>query len=405
MNFKIPKKPDIKNPRSALAVLFITVFLDLLGFGLIIPILPIFAKELGANGLMIGIIASSYSLMQFLFSGFWGALSDRIGRRPVILTSILIMVVAYLVFGHAHSLLLLLLSRILSGLGAANLSAAQAFISDVSTPENRAKNFGLIGAAFGLGFIIGPPVGGWLKDSFGIQWVGYAAAFFSLINFLLALLILPESLPQKNTGSRLWQNPFKNIIDAILNTRVSPLFIINIIFITAFSMMQITAAILWHERFSLSDAEVGYTFAFVGALAVIIQGTLLGRFTARYQEKKLLAAGTVLMAFGLLSMPFVPIHLFVPLELLALVLIGFGNAFINPMLSTLLSSEVSSLQQGYYLGTLQSSGSFARLIGPILGGTIYDLHYTMPYVAGFLLMAVCFMLSLRLHSRIAQNPT
>ncbi|GCD77473.1 tetracycline resistance MFS efflux pump [Thermaurantimonas aggregans] len=397
-------KVDSKsNPKAALTVLFITVFLDLMGFGLIIPILPIFAKELGANGLMIGIVASSYSFMQFMFSGFWGSLSDRIGRRPVILISILIMVVAYLVFANAGSIWVLLISRLLSGLGAANLSAAQAFISDVSTPDKRAKNFGLIGAAFGLGFIVGPPLGGWLKDTFGIEWVGYTAAMFSAFNFLLAYFILPESLKSKNKVSSLWQNPFGNMVKVLRQSEVNQFFIINIIFITAFSMMQITAAILWHEKFQLSDAEVGYTFAFVGALAVLIQGSLLGKFTARFGEKSLLATGNLLLAIGLLAMPYVPVHLFVPLELLALALIGFGNAFINPMLSSLLSAEVSALQQGFYLGILQSSGSLARLIGPIIGGSLYDVHYTMPYVAGFGLMLVNFSFALSFKKRASHK--
>ncbi|MFN3951420.1 MAG: MFS transporter [Thermaurantimonas sp.] len=393
------KADAARNPKAALTVLFVTVFLDLLGFGLIIPILPIFAKELGANGVIIGVVASSYSLMQFVFAGFWGSLSDRIGRRPVILLSILIMVVAYVVFANAASIAVLLISRVLSGLGAANLSAAQAFISDVSSPDKRAKNFGLIGAAFGLGFIVGPPLGGWLKDSFGIEWVGYTAALFSGFNFMLAYFILPESLHTKNPVSPLWQNPFGNLIKVIAQKSVNQFFIINIIFITAFSMMQITAAILWHEKFELSDAQVGYTFAFVGALAVVIQGTLLGKFTTRFGEKALLATGNVLMSIGLLAMPFVPVHLFVPLELLALTLIGFGNAFINPMLSSLLSSEVSAIQQGFYLGILQSSGSLARLIGPVMGGSLYDVHYTMPYVVGAGLMLVGFYLAFRLHQR------
>ena len=401
----MPKVDTDSNPGAALTVLFITVFLDLLGFGLIIPILPIFAKELGASGLIIGVVASSYSLMQFVFSGFWGALSDRIGRRPVILISILIMVLAYVVFANAGSIIVLLVSRLLSGLGAANLSAAQAFISDVSAPEKRAKNFGLIGAAFGLGFIVGPPMGGWLKDSFGIEWVGYTAALFSAFNFLLAYFILPESLKAKNFNSPLFQNPFGNLIKVLSHKSVNQYFIINIIFITAFSMMQITAAILWHEKFQLSDAQVGYTFAFVGALAVVIQGTLLGKFTTCFGERFLLATGNVLLAIGLLAMPFVPVHLFVPLELLALTLIGFGNAFINPMLSSLLSAEVSAMQQGVYLGILQSSGSMARLIGPMVGGSLYDVHYTMPYVAGAFLMCISFYSAIRLNNRIRSKKT
>ena len=179
---------------KALAVLFLTIFLDLMGFGLIIPILPIYAKDLGATDAMVGLLGTSFSIMQFLFASFWGGLSDRYGRRPVMLTSILIMMVAYILFANATVLWLLFVTRLMKGFGAANLSVAQAYISDVVPQENRTKAFGIIGAAFGLGFIFGPSLGGILNEYFGVAGVGYFAASLSGLNFILAWFFLGETL-------------------------------------------------------------------------------------------------------------------------------------------------------------------------------------------------------------------
>ena len=380
-----------------LLVLFLTVFVDLLGFGLIIPVLPIFALDLGASSFMIGIIAASYSFMQFMFAGFWGGLSDKFGRRPIILISTLIMTVAYLIFGFSSSIVWLLVSRLLAGFGGANISAAQAFISDISAPEQRAKNFGKIGAAFGLGFIIGPPLGGWLKDDFGIEWVGYVAAGIALLNFLLAYFLLPESLPSESRSDSLQiKNPFVGLATGMKRPVIRELLIINLIFIIAFSMMQITSTIMWEGHFGLNSKQIGYVFGFIGLLAITIQGTLLGWFNRKLGERKLLTLGNVLVAIGLLSMPYVPVELFVPLELICLVFLSMGNAFLGPTISSLLSKNTSKQEQGFILGVAQSSGSLGRLIGPVIGGYIYGLRFDLPFVLGFILMVCTGVLSYRL---------
>ncbi|NBC06094.1 MAG: MFS transporter, partial [Bacteroidetes bacterium] len=182
------------NNRSPLIVLFITIFIDLIGFGIIIPILPIYANDLGASGAEIGLVAASFSFMQFLIAPFWGNLSDRYGRKPILLISIAITGLGYLIFSQASTLFLLFAARIVAGIGSANISTAQAYISDITPPDKRAKAFGIIGAAFGLGFIFGPPLGGFLKNNFGIDYVGYVAAGLSAANLLLAYFMLSESL-------------------------------------------------------------------------------------------------------------------------------------------------------------------------------------------------------------------
>ena len=390
------KSRKIPSSGKPLAVLFLTVFVDLLGFGLIIPVLPIFAQDLGASSLLIGVIAASYSFMQFMFAGVWGGLSDKYGRRPIILISTLVMTVAYIVFGLSTSLILLLISRLLAGLGAANISAAQAFISDITPPENRAKNFGIIGAAFGLGFIIRPPVGGWLKDDYGIEWVGYVAAGISLLNFILAYFLLPESLLEGKAEVLQIKNPFSGLIDGLKRPIIRELLIINVIFIVAFSMMQITSTIMWEGHFGLNSKQIGYVFGFIGLLAVTIQGTLLGWFNRKLGERKLLTLGNVLVGLGLLTMPYVPIDLFVPLELISLVFLSMGNAFLAPTISSLLSQSAGKHEQGAILGVAQSSGSLGRLIGPILGGYLYGFRFDIPFLLGFFIMAFTGYLSLML---------
>lgn len=382
--------------KGVLSVLFVTVFLDLLGFGLIIPILPTYAKYLGASYWQIGAIALMFPLMQFMFSSFWGGLSDRYGRRPIMLGSIFITGLAYVFFAHAGTLVLLLVSRGLSGFGAANISVAQAYISDVTTPQNRTKAFGILGAAFGMGFIFGPPIGGFIKENYGVLELGYAAASFSLLNLVMAYFMLPESLKEKISGKRLFPNPFKDVYQGLKTSFTGSLLFINFTYIAAFSMMQITAALLWEEHYDLSEAEIGYMFSFIGILAVIIQGGLIGILNRKFGEKKLLIAGNILMIAGLLLMPFVPPLYFMPLEFLALAFLGFGNSFLTPTINTLLANNTDRSMQGKILGTNQSIGSLGRIFGPAVGSAIYGLGYYLPYLAAATIMIFVTFLSWRM---------
>ena len=371
-----------------LLVLFVTIFVDLVGFGIVIPILPIYADELGASGFMIGLITGIFAFMQFLFAPFWGNLSDRIGRRPVLLISIGMMSASYLLFAYADSIFTLLLSRVLAGIGAANISTANAFISDISKPEKRAKNFGIVGAAFGLGFIFGPPLGGVLKDYYGIEWVGFAAAGLGAINFVMAYFLLPESLREKNPEARLIPNPFKELALVFPRRGIRGFLLSNFIFITAFSMMHITASLLWKDRYALSESEIGYVYSFIGVAVAVTQGTLIGPFTRWLGERKLYLSGPVLLGLGLLAMPFVPVDLFIPLELLALLIIAFGNGFFTPTVSSLVSQSARAHERGKMMGLLQSVGSLSRVVGPLIGGSLYGIEYFWPYVAAFSLMLV-----------------
>ncbi len=378
--------------KSALGVIFLTTFLDLLGFGLIIPILPAFAEELGASAMEIGLIAAIYALMNFSFSPFWGRMSDKHGRRPIIMISVLITAMAYLIFSQTSSILILVISRVFSGIGSANIGAAQAYVSDVSTPENRAKSMGIIGAAFGLGFVFGPPIGGFLKADFGIETLGYVAAGLSFMNFVVAYFLLPESLKEKNKDSKS-SNIVISIIQQLKRPNISMLFYINLLFVSAFSMMQVTAVLLWKGHSFLNEKEIGFVFMFIGLSSALVQGLLVGPIAKKFGEKQMLAIGLTLLAIGLFAMPYFQGKLFIPWQFIAIGLIALANGFINPALLSLLTKMDGSKDLGKVTGLYQSFGSIGRIVGPAFGGLIYGIHFHLPYVIGPLLLLVGLFLS------------
>ncbi len=380
--------------KSALGVIFLTTFLDLLGFGLIIPILPTFAEDLGASEMQIGFIAAIYALMNFSFSPFWGRMSDRHGRRPIILVSILVTAVAYLIFSQTETLLILIISRVFSGIGSANIGAAQAYIGDISEPSNRAKSMGILGAAFGLGFVFGPPIGGFLKADFGIEILGFVVAGLSFMNFIVAYFFLPESLKVKNKDAKR-SNIITGIVTQLKRPEVSKLFFINLLFISAFSMMQVTAVLLWSDHSFFNEKQIGFVFMYIGLSSALVQGLLVGRIAKRFGEKQMLTIGLTLLAIGLFAMPFFQDDLFIPWELVAIGLIALANGFINPALMSLITKVAKPNELGQLTGLYQSFGSIGRVLGPAIGGAIYGISFYLPYIVGPLLLIVGFVLSKR----------
>ncbi|MDZ7849035.1 MAG: MFS transporter [Owenweeksia sp.] len=284
----------------------------------------------------------------------------------------------------------------MAGIGAANVSIANAYVSDISNSQNRARNFGIIGAAIGLGFIFGPPLGGLLKNHFGIEGVGYVAAGLSFINVLIAWLLLPESNLERNSKRKLFTTPLREFKTVLPRVTIRNLLIIHLIFMAAFSMLQMTASLLWRDKFDLIEMEIGYTFGFVGICMVIVQGLLLGRLSRIFGEQKLFITGNFLMAIGLLSMPYVPAELFIPLELVGLVFIAFGTAFFSPTLSSLLTQNARDDEQGKVLGLMQSMGSLARIIGPVTGGFFYGLSLYLPFTVAAGIMLITGIMAFRL---------
>lgn len=383
---------------SPLFVLFFTIFIDLLGFGIIIPILGPYAKDvLHADGWVYGLIFGVYSFMNFLFAPVLGTLSDRVGRRPVLLITIVIAMVGHLLFSFSSSLLLLFIARMIAGIGSANISVANAYISDVTPPEGRAKAMGLIGAAFGLGFVFGPPVGGYIYEHLSFEYIGYLTALLCLINFVLAWVYLPESIKERNTQNKFnFTNILRGLIEAGTNPKVNKFFLLFFIVIIAFSMMQSTVTLLFKARYSLTAAEGSYMFAYVGFLMAIVQGFLIGFFSKRLGEAKMLIIGSIGMGLGLALIPFGPFWL----QFVYFALIAVTNGMIGPAINSLISKNADPTKLGQIMGANQSFGSLSRGIGPVIAGTLYDIDYTLPYLAAGLIMTVCFFTALVVVKRV-----
>jgi len=365
---------------SPLVIIFVTVFIDLIGFGIIIPLLPFYAESFGATALTVGLLSSSFSLMQFLFAPIWGRLSDRIGRRPIILLGLFGSFLSYLIFGLAQSLTVLFLARIAAGIAGANIPTAQAFIADTTTPENRAKGMGLVGAAFGLGFIFGPAIGGFLS-----QWGYGVPAFFasalSLANFGAAFFLLPESRTEASRRADLAAAP-RGRIDALRRALTRPhlptLLLVHFIVVAGFAGFEATFALFGERRFGFTATTIGYLFAFVGVVLAVVQGTLVGRAAGLLTERRVVPLALLVLAIGLAGIAFSDT---VPMLTMASGTIAVGMGFNSPSLMSLISRLSSQDEQGGILGVSQSVASLARIIGPAWGGFTFDRYgITVPFV-------------------------
>ncbi|MFQ5651183.1 MAG: MFS transporter [bacterium] len=375
---------------TRLSIIFAVVCIDLIGFGIVLPLLPLYAKSYGASPVVIGVLAVSYSLGQLLFNPLWGSLSDRIGRRPVLLGSLLGSAIFYTLFGWAPSLAWLFVARTCAGVFAANISTAMAYISDITTKADRAKGMGLIGAAFALGFIIGPAVGGFLSK-FSYHWPGYGAAVLSFIALILAMAKLPESLTEPRKERPLW-SAFGSFIEPIMRNLSKPEVArpiwVYFLIILAFSCMQLTFPLFTHEVFNFDVVENGYLFAFVGVLAVVLQGGLIDRLSKRFGAGPLALVGTALGVVGMACFPFAK-SLRGLLVLLAL--LGIGTGLSTPTLTSLVSINAEESEQGAVLGVSRSIATLARILGPLWGGWAYGLlgiNWTYWSAGGVLLLAL-----------------
>ena len=379
-------------PRSPLFVLFLTVFIDLMGFGIVIPILPLYAEHFHASPVAIGWLTGIYSGMQIIFTPILGKLSDRFGRRPVLLVSIVGTAAGFALMGFAHSLTLLFAGRILAGITGGNISIPQAYIADVTAPENRSRAMGMISAAFGLGFTFGPLIGGLMsRISYGAPF--FFAAALAVANAVLVYLILPESLSREHRAK---PHEDASMAEVFAHGRGAMFAIVvgtYFFLIVGFSIMTTLFALFTEQRFGYDAQANGYLFAFIGIVAVIVQGGLIGRLIKTFGEVALTRAGLVLTTLSLALLP-----LSGNLAILLLVCAGLsaGTGFASPPLSGLASQMVERSWQGRALGVMQSAGSAGRLLGPLIGGWLlmFDLgkpltqYARTPFVVGALL---CFV--------------
>ncbi len=395
-----------------IAILFLTIFIDLLGFGIVIPILPNLAKTMAITSNMsfnpdyaVGIIAAAFSVIQFLFAPMFGSLSDRIGRRPIILGSILVNAIGYFIFGIAGNFVILLISRIISGFGSANISAAQAYIADITSPADRAKKMGIIGAAFGLGFVFGPPIGGYLFLAGGLYYVGVFTAILCLLNFVLAFLFLPESNTNKSGHKRKASDTFKGMFQVWSIEVIGELFLINFIYIMAFSMMQINGSVLWKEKYGLNEKQVGNIFGMIGVAGAIVQGLLIGVFSKKLGLKKMLLIGCPVVGIGLAIIPLPPtIEWFYVNQTIAIILLSVGNGLLMTSINSLVSINSPAHAQGTMLGTLQSLSSLSRVVGPLIASFLYAQSKELPFYTAGVLMFGIFFLAIKLSKKLkAEN--
>ncbi len=378
--------------KSPLFVLFFTMFIDLVGFGIVLPLLPTYSKDIGASPLMIGLIAASFSIMQFFFAPIWGTISDKIGRRPILLVSIATSSISYLIFSQADTIILLIISRVLAGIGSANISTTQAYITDITDSSNRSKAMGIIGAAFGLGFVLGPPLGGFLKTNYGIEWVGYVAAALTLLDLIMAYFLLPESIKKKNPNAKVQFFNLAKMMEAFQRPAVSRIMIVTFLFLFAFVNMQVSAALLWKEFYYATDQSIGYLFAYVGIVSVVVQGFLIGKLTKSLGERKVFLIGTVIVAIGLVFIPYLPSDSLFTYGLIFLAMLAAGNGLIIPIGSSLISMYTPEHEQGEILGINQSVGSMARILGPFSGSVLYGFDIHAPYLmGGFLVFFSCMI--------------
>ncbi|GIK62189.1 MAG: MFS transporter [Ignavibacteriota bacterium] len=392
--------------KSALSLIFLTVFIDLLGFGILIPILPSFAtKILGVDETAIGIAIAIYSFVQFLFNPILGKYSDKYGRKPVITVCLLLNATGYVIFAFTHSFIMLLISRVVAGIGGSSIAVAQAYIADVTTKENRSKGMGLIGSAFGLGFVFGPLIGGFLSE-YGYMVTGFVAGGFSLAAFIVTTILLPESLTKRTEPISETEVKKRKLLDVIAIKKVfhepSRAIFISLFFILIFSFANIygTFALLGLQVYGFSDMQNGLLFGIIGLVSAIVQGGMIGYIDKMLTKINILRIGSLIICIGLGLIPYGG-------NFLGLALIsGFlsiGTGMLQPTLLSLISDVTPDNEQGITLGVNQSLAALARVAGPLWGGFAFEfLGYQFPFLtgAGFMLLVFLFTIFYLTHRNI-----
>jgi DHA1 family tetracycline resistance protein-like MFS transporter len=391
---------------SPLPILFLTVFIDMVGFGIVVPVLPLYTERFGASPFTTGLLLAVYSGMGFIFSPVVGALSDRIGRRSILLLSTIGQATGFFIMGAATTLLWLFIARTIDGIFGANVSATQAYVADVTPPQDRSRALGLLGAAFGLGFICGPMLGGVLS-LISLSAPFYFAGALAAANAVLIFFILPESLPLENR-SGLNRETFVTLFREGRGRVIVPLMAAYFFMMAGFSIMTAFFAIFTEDRFGYNASANGYIFAGVGVISVIVQGAMIGRLIKNFTEKGIALTGVALLACSLFALPLVQ-----TLTTLLLVSTGIavGNSFINPTMNGLVSRAVNKYWQGRVLGLMQACASLGRFFGPLIGGWFlaFNPRRTLdfgkaPFWISSALLVVSFVLTTMVSTRRSDTP-
>lgn len=368
--------------KRALPILFLVMFLVMIGFGIIIPVLPFYAEEMGANPTQLGLLMAVYSLMQLIFAPFWGHLSDRIGRKPVMMIGITGLALSFFMQAMATELWMLFAARIIGGLlSSANMPTAMAYVADITTPENRGKGMGIVGAAVGLGFVFGPAIGGiFSKTSMSMPF--YLAGASSLITLILVFFLLRESL-QKKSGPIKKQSRWQAFTGPS-----TVLFILQLFISLSLSGLEATFAYFAAEKAGLGATQLGYIFMIMGFAGAMVQGGLVGRLTKKFGEGAVIQGGILVstIGFGLILL----VDSFTTAAIY-LSIFGIGNGVIRPSVSSLLT-KTTAAGHGSATGLLSSFDSLGRIIGPPLGGWLFSMSIGLPYISGAIISVLAFIL-------------
>lgn len=384
--------------RSSLGVLFLTVVIDLLGFGIVLPLLPRYAELYDASKPAIGLLFASFSAMQFLFAPIWGRLSDRHGRRPLIMLGLAGSVASYLLFAFASSFALLLISRIAAGIFGATIGTAQAYIADVTGHEDRGKEMALIGAAFGVGFTIGPSIGGLAHHYGGVMAPGFVAAALSLVALLMAWRALPE--PERHIPPKQRKLFDYTALRHALTLRTIPtILFLQIVATFCFANFEATLALLTKVRWDYDIRGNGFIFTYVGFWLMLCQGVLVRRLLPRIGEGRMVVLGALILGLGLLAIAATDAG-----ALLILPIATLGFSLLSPSLASMLSLRTPADMQGEIMGLGQSGLALARILGPAIGLALFAITPETPYWISAAIMAVALLASFSLLRAPAQEP-
>ena len=372
--------------KKALPILFAVMFLVMVGFGIIIPVLPFYAEDLGASPTELGLLMAVYSFMQFLFAPMWGRISDRIGRKPVIMIGILGLAISFFMIALSSQLWMLFAARVIGGfLSAANMPTIMAYVADITSEEDRGKGMGIIGASVGLGFIFGPAIGG-IFSHISLQTPFYVSGISSLLTFFIVMGILKESLSPKSKNIQ--QTADRTPLRHALHSPHSFLFILQLITTLSLASLEATFAYFAADKAGLGTVELGYIFMIMGLAGALVQGGLVGILTKKYGEGFVIQIGLAVSALGfgliLLVDNFVTAAIF-------LTIFGLGNGVIRPSVSSLLT-KTATAGHGSTTGLLSSFDSLGRIIGPPLGGWLFSMFIGLPYVSGIVLSVIAFFM-------------
>ncbi len=380
------------------------VLVDMIGFGIVIPVLPFYATSFGASPVEVTALFAAYSAMQVVATPVWGRISDRHGRRPLLVAGLFASAVSHLIFGLANSVLLLFVSRLAAGGAGGTISVAHAYIADTTSEADRAHHMGLVGAAAGLGVMIGPAIGGWVSQ-WGLGLPGFVAAGLSAVNGLGAVFMLPESRPAHRVGARPAGQAatLRGWFATMTSSPISLMMAVYFLAISAFTGMTALLALYTEQRFGMDAADMGIVFTIAGGATVVVRGVMLGRLVRRFGERAVVRLGAFALFLSLAAMPLLPSGWWVGV---VVALYAFGAGTLFPTLATLVSFATDSESQGAVLGGSQVVGGLGRVTGPMWYGILFqNVGIDSPFIAGALLVAGSWALAGRIPRLRARSAT